>query len=202
MSPRRLGVLGGTFDPLHTGHLVVAQDVVERLELDRLLVVPARRPPHRQAVLPARTRLRLVRRAFEGDERIEVSDLEYRRQGPSYTVDTLARVREHRSPAELFCVIGVDQLREFDTWHEPGRILELARLVVMSRAGVEPGEAEVPEGIEFGTVDVTRIDISGSRLRRRLSEGRTVRYLVPESIRSSVESAWGAQGELSTSERS
>lgn len=202
MTGRRLAVLGGTFDPLHVGHLIVAQDVVERLDLDRLLVVPAGRPPHREAVLPARTRLDLVRRAFEGDDRIEVSDLEVRRQGPSYTVDTLAELRDLRSPSELSCVVGVDQLREFDTWHRPERILELARLVVMARAGVEPDEADVPAGVEYGTVEVTRVDLSGTRLRRRLAEGRTVRYLVPETIREAVESAWRASPRAPRAERS
>lgn len=202
MSAPRLGVLGGTFDPLHVGHLVVAQDVVERLELDRLLVVPAGRPPHRDAVLPADIRLRFVRRAFAGDGRVEVSDLELRRPGPSYTVDTLAEIREERSPSELFCVMGVDQLREFDTWHEPERILELARLAVMARAGVEPDEADVPDGVAFTGVEVTRVDVSGTRIRRRLGEGRTVRYLVPESVRAGVESAWAeATGDRGRNDR-
>ena len=89
----RLGMLGGTFDPLHIGHLVVAQDVVEELELDRLLVVPAARPPHRSTVLPPELRLQLAREAFAGDPRIQVDDLEFRREGPSYTVDTLEEIR-------------------------------------------------------------------------------------------------------------
>lgn len=195
-------MLGGTFDPLHVGHLVVAQDVSERLDLDRLLVVPAGRPPHREAVLPARTRLHLVREAFAGDDRIEVSPMEVRREGTSFTVDTLAAIVESRSPADLFCVVGVDQLGEFGTWHRPDRILELARLVVMARGGVEPDEVDVPTGVEFRSVDVTRIDVSGSRIRRRLDEGRPVRYLVPEAIRESVVEAWGYREGPPPSERS
>lgn len=195
-------MLGGTFDPLHVGHLIVAQDVSERLDLDRLLVVPAGRPPHREAVLAARTRLRLVREAFEGDDRIEVSPLEIRREGTSYTVDTLAAIVERRSPADLFCIVGVDQLGTFDTWHRPDRILELATLVVMARGGVEPDEVDVPTGVEFRSVEVTRVDVSGSRIRRRLEEGRPVRYLVPEAIRESVEEAWGSREGPPASERS
>lgn len=186
----RLGVLGGTFDPLHVGHLVVAQDVVEELGLDRLLVVPAARPPHRDAVFPAGERLAMVETAFGDDPRIEVSDLELRRDGPSYTVDTLAAVRADRSPERLFCVIGADQLREFCGWHRPERILELATLAVMDRGR---GGATGTEGSslpEHRRVSVTRVDLSSTRVRDRLDRGLTVRYLVPESIREQVEAGW------------
>lgn len=187
----RLGVLGGTFDPLHVGHLVVAQDVVEELGLDRLLVVPAARPPHREAVFPAGERLAMAETAFGDDSRIEVSDLEHRREGPSYTVDTLAAVRADRSPERLFCVIGADQLREFGGWHRPERILELATLAVMDR-GTEgaPTGAEGESPPEHRRVSVTRVDLSSTRLRDRLDRGLTVRYLVPESIRERVEEGW------------
>lgn len=185
----RLGLLGGTFDPVHVGHLVVAQDVVEGLRLDRLLVVPAGRPPHREAVFPARDRLAWTRAAFDGDDRVEVDDLELRRSGPSYTVETVERIREERGPERLFCVIGIDQLEEIASWHEPERIARLSTLTVMSRAGEDPaalrGEAEVP----FETVEVTRIDLSSTRVRRRLARGRKVRYLVPEAVRREVEEA-------------
>lgn len=186
----RLGVLGGTFDPLHVGHLVVAQDVVEELGLDRLLVVPAARPPHRDAVFPAGERLAMVETAFGDDPRIEVSDLEHRRDGPSYTVDTLAAVRADRSPERLFCVIGADQLRDFGGWHRPERILELATLAVMDRGR---GAATGTEGgslPEHRKVSVTRVDLSSTRVRERLDRGLTVRYLVPESIRERVEAGW------------
>lgn len=187
---RRLGLLGGTFDPVHVGHCVVAQDVVEELELDRLLVVPAGRPPHREAALPARVRYELTRRVFAGDERIEVSDLELRREGPSYTVDTLARLREEREPETLFCVIGIDQLRELDTWHRPGRIPELAELAVMDRRGEEPAPGDAPLDLPFRTLRVTRVDLSSTRVRTRLRAGETVRYLVPDAVWEEVEEAW------------
>lgn len=191
----RLGVLGGTFDPPHLGHLVVAQDVVEELELDRLVVIPAGDPPHRGAVFPARLRLELVRESFRGDDRIEVSDLEVERDGPSFTVDTLERLRAERSPDELFCVIGVDQLRELHEWREPGRIARLARLVVMSRGGDAPGPGDARADVDFEAVDVTRVDLSSTRIRERLAAGRPVRYLVPERIRARVEAAWAGLAE-------
>ncbi len=183
-------MFGGTFDPPHVGHRVVARDVVEGLELDRLLVVPAGRPPHREARLPASLRLELVREAFRGDDRIAVSDLEVGREEPSYTVDTLARIRRERSPDELWCVVGVDQLRELDTWREPGRIAELARLAVMSRAGRRPSPDDAPIEVAFTPVEVTRVDLSSTRIRERLRAGRSIRYLVPDRIRGRIEEAW------------
>lgn len=186
----RLGVFGGTFDPPHVGHRVVARDVVEGLELDRLLVVPAGRPPHREARLPAALRLELVREAFRGDDRIGVSDLEVAGEGPSYTVETLARIRRERSPDELWCVIGADQLRELDTWREPRRIAELARLAVMSRAGRRPSPDDAPIDVAFTPVEVTRVDLSSTRIRERLRAGRSIRYLVPDRIRERIVEAW------------
>lgn len=190
----RLGVLGGTFDPPHVGHLVVAQDVYEGLELDRLLVVPAARPPHRDARLPAAVRLELVRRSFHGDDRIEVSDLEFHREGPSYTVDTLAQLRRERSPDELWCVIGADQLAELHEWHEPLRIPELARLAVMSRGDEPAGPKGAASGVEYEPVPVTRVELSSTRVRERLDAGRSVRYLVPEQVRDPLERAWRELG--------
>lgn len=183
----RLGVLGGTFDPIHVGHRIVAQDVVEALDLDRMLVVPSARPPHRDAALGPERRLRITREAFRGDPRMEVSDMELRRSGPSYTVDTLEGLRESRSPSELYCVIGADQLAEFASWRRPGRIVELAELVVMRRNGLAPPhDGRFP----YRSVDVTRVDLSATEIRERLAEGRSIRYLVPGAIHEAVERAW------------
>lgn len=186
----RLGVLGGTFDPIHVGHRIVAQDVVEALELDRMVVVPSARPPHREAVLGAHDRLRITREAFRGDARIEVTELEIERPGPSYTVETLEEIREGRSPSDLFCVIGADQLREFASWHRPERIAELAELAVMNRAGREPRPPRELPGLPFRSVEVTRIELSSTRIRERLDAGRPVRYMVPEAVRPEIEAAY------------
>lgn len=187
--PGRVGIFGGTFDPPHIGHLVVTQDALERLELDRLIVVPAGTPPHREAVLEAETRLELVRLAFEGDGRIRVSDVELRREGPSWTVDTLEWARRELDPEVLFLIVGADQLRSFKRWKEPDRILGLARLAVMTRPGEELGGTDVPHEV----IEVTRVDLSSTQVRRRLEEGRSIRYMVPERIRLAVEQAWSAR---------
>lgn len=181
-----LGVFGGAFDPPHIGHRVVALDVCEQLELERLIVVPAARPPHRGTTFSSEVRLAFVRRAFADDECIEVSDVEYRNDQISYTVDTLGLIKEQTGATDLWLIIGSDQYAIFETWHRPERILELARLAVMRRGEdiVRP-DPRFP----FVPVDVTRIDVSGERIRRRLMAGQSVRYLVPDSIRAEVESA-------------
>jgi len=191
MSGRRIGVFGGAFDPPHVGHLVVAQDVIERLGLDLLLVIPSARPPHRDAVLGAAERLSLARTAFGDDPRIEVSDIELIRPGPSWTVDTLEEIRKLWKPDELLLVVGVDQYLSFDSWRDPERILELADLAVMPRDGELPRE---DPRYPFVVAPVTRVDVSSTRVRDRLSEGLSVRYLVPGSIRERLEEIWSERG--------
>lgn len=197
----RLGLLGGTYDPPHVGHLIVAQDVVERLELDRLLVVPAGDPPHRDVTLPASVRYDLVEAAFGPDPRFEVSDLELRRDGTSYTVDTLEEIVRRRDPAELYCVIGVDQLDDFGSWHRPERIVEVSTLAVMNRGAREPPPSTSESPFPYRTLEVTRVGISSTDLRRRLREDRSVRYLVPESVRGRLLEAWRRHGRRYAAER-
>lgn len=184
MSPLRLGLFGGTFDPPHLGHLIVAQDVAEALELDRLLFVPAGLPPHKQDRLltPAPLRLEMVQALVAGNDTFGVSEVELGRAGPSYTVDTLRHFSDLHTEAEIFFVMGMDQADSFQEWHEPEEVASLAHLVVLARDG-----AEVPEG-EFRSVAVTRVDISSSAIRARVEEGRSIRQLVPEGVRQIIES--------------
>jgi nicotinate-nucleotide adenylyltransferase len=185
-------MLGGTYDPPHVGHLIVAQDIVEELALHRLLIIPAGDPPHRAALLPTEVRLELVSQAFGGNPCFEVSRIEVDRSGPSFTVDTLRWIRRTMVPEELYCVIGVDQLRVIDTWSRYEEIPEIARLAVMARDGEAPPAEDIP--VPFENVAVTRVDISGSEIRDRLREGRSIRYLVPERIRERVEVEWARVG--------
>lgn len=177
----RLGVFGGTFDPPHLGHLIVAQDAWSALGLDRLLFVPAAAPPHKvdRAITPARLRLEMLRAALAGDPRFEAEDLELRRAGPSYTVDTLRELRTRYPAAELFFLLGTDQFRELHTWREPAEIARLARLVVLSRGGEE---VEARVDFPHQRLQVTRIDLSATEVRARVAEGRPIRYLVPEGV--------------------
>jgi len=186
----RIGLFGGTFDPPHVGHAIVAQDLVEGLGLDRLLVVPAPQPPHREAVLSAAVRARLVERMFEGVDRIEVSRVEFGRPGPSYAVDTLEALGRAYPGAELVLAIGADQLAAIDTWHRWEALPRLATVAVMRREGESPALPDDVREFPYITVDVTRIDLSASRIRDRLREGRSIRFLVPESIREEIDRVW------------
>ncbi len=188
-SGRRIGVFGGSFDPPHVGHAIVARELVEQLRLERLLVIPAADPPHRPAVLPAATRFELTRRLFHGIPRIEVSPLEFRRSGPSFTVDTLEELARQFPDDRLILAIGADQFAVLDGWKDPDRVRELARIAVMPRGGRDPVFPPTTTPIDYLVVNVTRIDVSASRIRRRLREGRPVHFLVPESIRHDVERA-------------
>jgi len=161
----------------------VAQDVLEALGLDRILFVPARVPPHKAArkISPASRRLEMVRAMIRDNDSFEVTEVELRRSGPSFTVDTLAHFRETHPGAEIFFILGADQAASFDTWEEPERVASLATLAVMNRAGVGPP----PEG--FLSVPVTRIDVSATEIRDRVRAGRSIRYLVPDAVRKIIE---------------
>lgn len=179
----RLGVFGGTFDPPHIGHLVAAQDARTALELDRVVLVPAAVPPHKldRPITPGHLRLELLRAAVAGDAGFEVDDMELRRDGPSWTVDTLRALREGRPDAELFLLVGMDQFAEFDTWRDPDQIRRLARIAVLDRGG-----AAAPAGADWTAVHVTRIDLTSTEVRRRVAAGRPIRFLVPDPVESLI----------------
>jgi nicotinate-nucleotide adenylyltransferase len=182
----RIGVFGGTFDPPHTGHLIVASAAFDALRLDRLLFVPAAVPPHKLGVVVAtpEQRLEMVRRAIAGDPRFEVDDMELRRPGASYTVDTLRALREREPGSEIFFLLGADQLRELDTWRDPEEVSRLACLAVLNR-----GDEPIPDAGRYRIlpVAVPRIDIAATEIRRRVRAGESIRYLVPEAVRAFVE---------------
>jgi nicotinate-nucleotide adenylyltransferase len=183
----RLGVFGGTFDPPHVGHVAVAREVADRLRLDRVIWMPAGAPPHKpeQPVSPAPVRLEMTRAAAAGESRFEVSELEIRRPGPSYTVDTLREVRRAYPGADLFLILGADQIRTFATgWREPETILELATLALMDRAG-DDAVAASPDlpGMERAVhVPVPRVDVSSTEVRALVAAGGDVSALVPPGV--------------------
>jgi nicotinate-nucleotide adenylyltransferase len=184
---RRVGILGGTFDPIHVGHLVVAQDAFETLELDELRLMVAAEPPHKEREegchAGAEARWRMVREAVAHDGRFTASRLEIERAGPSWTVDTLRTLREREPETAFTLLIGADQWARFDTWREPREIARLARLAVMNRGDRDPRQVNAPPGLEYHEVAVSRLEISSTRVRERLLSGLGVRYLVPEAVR-------------------
>jgi len=183
----RIGVFGGTFDPPHEGHVTVAKDVADALGLDRVLWVVARIPPHKadEPVTDPALRREMVVEAAATDPRFEVSDVELRRPGPSWTVDTLRTLRQRHPDAELFLILGADQLRTFASgWRDPEAILELATLAVMDRAG-ESAAVVAPDlpGMERAVhVPVRRIDVSSSQVRALVKAGRSVSSMLPPGV--------------------
>jgi nicotinate-nucleotide adenylyltransferase len=171
----RVGVFGGTFDPVHVGHLAIANAALDELGLDRVYFVPARRSPLKQdgPVASAEARLAMLTSATASEPRFEVSGVELDRTGPSFTVDTLEALR---GKADLFLILGSDAYADFERWHDPGRIRALATIVLAAR----PGAPNAPSGVRM--LDSPLMDISSRELRARAARGRSLRYLVPEAV--------------------
>lgn len=181
----RIGVYGGTFNPIHTGHIRLALCYLEALSLDKILVIPANLPPHKQArqLLPGEARLELCRLACEGDSRLEVSDLELRREGSSYTVDTLRVLKEQYPDAELFLIVGSDMFLTMETWRKSGEIFRLCHICTGARR-----EGELPIlhekeqmlqklGADCVVLDLPVFDISSTEIRRAVALGADQRVL-------------------------
>lgn len=173
----RLGVFGGTFDPVHVGHLAIAHAALESVPLDRVLFVPARRSPlkDRGPVASAEDRLAMLELAVAGEPRFSVSRAELEREGPSYTVDTLERLA---GEDQLFLIVGTDAAAEFARWRSPDRISALATLAVAER----PGAPAIAADARMVPFDAPRLNISARELRARAARGRSLRYLVPEAV--------------------
>lgn len=193
----RVGILGGTFNPPHLGHLVCAQEAYLQLGLDRVMLIPARIPPHKpvEDEPGPEHRLQLCRVAVEDDERFAVSDLETFRAGPSFTVDTLQELHATEPDNELFLIVGGDVAAGLPLWNEPERVLELARLAVAKRRGtprsrVDQALAGLRGGQRAEFFRMPRIGISSTLLRRRVRAGEPIRYMVPDTVERYI----GAQG--------
>ena len=192
-SGRRIGILGGTFDPPHLGHLLIAETARAALGLESVLFIPAGEPwlKSGQRITPATHRLRMVQLAVADNPDFCVCDCEVRRSGASYTVDTLRELRgAYPDSAEWYFIVGSDVLDQFHLWKEPEGILELCRLAVIERpGGPDDGVAALaerfPDAVASGavvTVAGPRVDFSASELRRILAEGQSVRYQVPDAV--------------------
>jgi nicotinate-nucleotide adenylyltransferase len=184
-----IGILGGTFNPPHVGHLVMVIEALDQLELDRVLLMPVALPPHKEALADpgAGVRLELCRLAIAGEDRVEVSDLEIERGGASYTVDTLRALHERDPEHDLTFIVGGDMAYSLPTWREPEAVLELARLAVAERDGLRREDlaqrlAPLHSGDRVVFFDMPRIDLSSSAVRDRVAAGRPIRYLVPDPV--------------------
>jgi nicotinate-nucleotide adenylyltransferase len=188
----RIGVFGGSFDPVHMGHLTIAQDAVEQLELNRLIFVPAAVPPHKQGktLVEGRHRFEMLQLATEANLSFEVSDMELQRGGISYTFDTMNQIQFEHPGAELFFIVGLDSLVELHLWKNIEQLLELCTVVPFARGGEDP--ARIAEQIQLSNgwktkllgrlIRIHEIEISASEVRMRLAEGLSIRYLVPPEV--------------------
>jgi nicotinate-nucleotide adenylyltransferase len=183
----RLGILGGSFNPPHLGHLLIASDVCAYLDLEKVLFVPAARPPHKTLDdgTPADVRLEMTRLAVAGDPRFDVSPVEIEHD-LVYTLDTVAAIRQQYDGYRLYFIMGSDSLLQFETWHQPGAILALCRLAVALRPGDDEREVEeVARGLGRGFAIVLKtamIDVSSHEIRNRVRRDEPIRYLVPPAV--------------------
>jgi nicotinate-nucleotide adenylyltransferase len=210
----RIGVLGGTFNPVHLGHLRAAEEVAEALELERVLLVPSAQPPHKSGgsgpLAPGAQRLAWVEAACAGNPRLAACDLEVARGGASYTVDTLRALAPGGAAERLVFIIGSDAFAELGSWREPKQLFALADFAVMARPGT-PGRLcdWIPESLRddfeltaggdaarhratggsLRAVAIPALAISSSEIRDRVREGRSIRYLVPEAVRRDIEAS-------------
>lgn len=190
MSIARLGVYGGTFDPPHLGHLILAETAADSLGLDLVLFVPAADPPHKAAQdirSPVAHRVAMVEQAIAGNRRFALSRVDVDRPGPHYTVDMLRLLRTEYPRSELVLLIGADSLRDLPTWSRPDELITLATLGVMPRPGVGPDVAALEQripGVDWRIrwIDAPLIDVAATDLAQRIAEGRSVRYQLPDAV--------------------
>lgn len=186
----RVGVFGGTFDPIHIGHLILLEEARHELGLDAVILVPAADPPHKQGntISPVADRIRMCELATLGDDALRISRVDVERPGPHYSVDMVDLLQEELGPrADIFFLVGMDSLRDLPAWHRPQDLVTKCTVVAMSRAGVEMDwaalEAALP-GIRERVVvlDMPLLEISGTDLRARVREGRPIRHQAPRIV--------------------
>lgn len=176
ISLKKIGIFGGTFDPIHAGHLILARDAVEQLELDELLFIPAALSPHKLEQTPATAdaRLEMLRAAIQGEPRFCLDTLELERPAPSYAVDTIEALRTREPSSQFFYLIGEDNVARLSTWHRFAELSKMVQFAVLDRTGLK---TEHP----FPTVR-RHVDISATDIRNRVARGQSIRYLVPPAV--------------------
>ena len=193
----RLGIFGGTFDPVHYGHLILAEQCREQCRLDEVWFVPAAQPPHKlnSTITSAKDRCEMIGFAIAGHPAFRLSPIELERAGPSYTVMTLEQLRMEDASRELFLLIGADSLHDLPGWREPSRILELATVVAVNR-----GDRPLPDRTQLTsvlgpladsrimTISMPAVDLSSTDIRSRISAGHSIRYLVPRAVEAYIRS--------------
>lgn len=178
---KRIGILGGTFNPLHFGHLVLAQESLGKLKLDKVIFIPTYLPPHKKIKnTNAYIRYKMVALSCRGNPRFEVSKIELEKRSVSYSVDTLRKLRDrYGENAELFSIIGSDSLNELESWKDIEEVLRLANFIVVNRPGFPVKKLKK----KVKLIEIPALDISSSMIRNRVRHSQSIKYLVPESVR-------------------
>ena len=187
---KRLGILGGTFDPIHSGHLILAEQLEEELKLQKVIFIPSANPPHKEnhPVSPAKDRLKMVKIAIQDNPDFLISDIELRRGGKSYTIDTLTRLVKFYKDSELFFLLGSDAIDELPTWKEPDKIFQKVKVVIALRPGFDRINQKNRFVQKSLVVPINGLNISSSQIRERIREGKSIRYLVPPGVEKFIRS--------------
>jgi nicotinate-nucleotide adenylyltransferase len=181
----QIGILGGTFNPIHIGHLLIAQDALEQAALDCVKFIPTAAPPHKKldGEVSSRQRLAMVRAAIRGNDRFEVDDIEIRRGGKSYSIETLTELKRQMPEADFHFIIGADSLAELATWREIDRLAKLCRFIVAERPGCDaPHPDPLPGGVRGMFITGHVCDVASRDIRARAAKGLSIRYLVPDGV--------------------
>jgi len=187
---KRLGILGGTFDPIHSGHLILAEQLKDELKLQKVIFIPSANPPHKEnhPVSPAKDRLKMVKIAIQDNPDFLISDIELRRGGKSYTIDTLTRLVKFYKDSELFFLLGSDAIDELPTWKEPDKIFQKVKVVIALRPGFDRINQKNRFVQKSLVVPINGLNISSSQIRERIREGKSIRYLVPPGVEKFIRS--------------
>jgi nicotinate-nucleotide adenylyltransferase len=182
---RKIGLLGGTFDPIHIGHLLMARTALETMELDRVIFVPSCVPPHKKSptLFSAEDRLKMARLATRGNPRFQVSDFEIRKGGKSYSVDTVRHFRKIGATShQLYFIVGGDAVKELDHWKDIEEIKKMCSFVSVNRPGYTRGDSK----LKYHAVTMNGIEMSSTEIRKRILQRKTIQYLVPDSVLSYI----------------
>ncbi|NIM98954.1 MAG: nicotinate-nucleotide adenylyltransferase [candidate division Zixibacteria bacterium] len=181
---RRIGILGGTFDPIHMGHLVLAEQVKEKLKLDQVIFIPCFSPPHktRKKLSSAKHRFQMTKLGLKGNRSFTVSNIELKRRGLSYTVDTLRKLNDGYPRSQIYFLTGSDVVDELNTWKEPEEIYKLAKVVIATRPGFDEFDPENHFVKKSIMVEITGLQISSSEIRKKVEKRRSIKYLVPLKV--------------------
>ena len=186
---KKVGLFGGTFDPVHTGHLIIAETVFEQANLEAVIFIPSARPPHKhhELMFDAQQRFKMLSEAIKGNPNFLVSDIEMNRKGPSYTIDTIHEIKAQLSAeTEIMFIVGRDNLYEMEMWKDPRAIVGECTILAVDRLCGE--KRDIPDWLQkkVETVKVPLIEISSSEIRQRIRDGKSIQYLVPDAVKKTI----------------